>query len=103
MDWHTTGLKGEAARLASLHGKDYCGSCYGGEPPKSGCCNTCEEVKEAYALRGWSFTDPDHIDQVSGCCVPCGGCAELMRCYSDSACRRDGRRRSRSKTQRAAM
>lgn len=60
-----TGLKGEADRLASLHGKDYCGSCYGGEPPQSGCCNTCDEVREAYVSKGWSFTDPDHIDQVS--------------------------------------
>jgi hypothetical protein len=58
------GLKGEADRLASLHGKDYCGSCYGGEPPQSGCCNTCDEVREAYVAKGWSFSDPDHIDQV---------------------------------------
>ncbi|PWN45193.1 ER to Golgi transport-related protein [Ceraceosorus guamensis] len=66
-DGHTVetskGLKGEAARLASLHGKDFCGSCYGGTPPASGCCNTCEEVKESYALKGWSFTNPDGIDQ----------------------------------------
>lgn len=58
-----TGLRGEANRLANTHGKDYCGSCYGGEPPESGCCNTCDEVREAYVRRGWSFSDPDHIDQ----------------------------------------
>lgn len=59
------GLKGEADRLAGLHDKDFCGSCYGGSPPASGCCNTCEDVREAYVKRGWSFDDPDHIDQVS--------------------------------------
>lgn len=59
------GLKGEADRLAGLHGKDFCGSCYGGSPPASACCNTCEEVRDAYVKRGWSFDDPEHIDQVS--------------------------------------
>ncbi|CAD6890185.1 unnamed protein product [Tilletia controversa] len=55
--------QGEAARLAVTRGKGYCGSCYGGEPPASGCCNNCDEVRESYVRRGWSFTDPDHIDQ----------------------------------------
>lgn len=41
-----------------------CGSCYGGSPPASGCCNTCEEVREAYVRRGWSFVNPDSIEQV---------------------------------------
>lgn len=60
------GLKGEADRLAATRGKDFCGSCYGGEPPsQTGCCNTCEEVREAYSRKGWSFSDPEHIDQVS--------------------------------------
>lgn len=26
----------------------YCGDCYGGVPPPSGCCNTCDDVREAY-------------------------------------------------------
>lgn len=60
----TIGLKGEADRLAALRGKGFCGSCYGGEPPAGGCCNTCEEVRESYGKKGWSFSDPDHIDQV---------------------------------------
>lgn len=42
-----------------------CGSCYGGQPGESGCCNTCEEVRESYVRRGWSFSDPDGIEQVS--------------------------------------
>ncbi|CAG8653378.1 14096_t:CDS:2, partial [Ambispora leptoticha] len=40
-----------------------CGSCYGGEEPPSGCCNTCEEVREAYMKKGWSFGTADKIDQ----------------------------------------
>lgn len=45
--------------------KDYCGSCYGGLPTDTGCCNTCEQVREAYVRKGWSFSDPDGIEQVS--------------------------------------
>ncbi len=43
---------------------NYCGSCYGGLEPENGCCNTCEEVHQAYTNRGWSFADPDAIEQV---------------------------------------
>jgi len=39
---------------------DYCGSCYGAEsavsergPDKKRCCNTCEEVRNAYQSKGW--------------------------------------------------
>ena len=28
------------------------------------CCNTCEEVREAYRRKGWAITNPDVIDQV---------------------------------------
>ncbi|KAJ3123426.1 hypothetical protein HK098_001919 [Nowakowskiella sp. JEL0407] len=41
----------------------YCGSCYGGTPPASGCCNTCDEVKKAYADKGWSFNTPESMEQ----------------------------------------
>jgi len=56
-------LQGELERVATIRGPDYCGSCYGGSPPASGCCNTCEEVREAYVRRGWSFVNPDNIEQ----------------------------------------
>jgi len=42
---------------------EHCGSCYGGEPPENGCCNTCDDVREAYNRRGWSFANPGGIDQ----------------------------------------
>ncbi|TDL22173.1 endoplasmic reticulum-derived transport vesicle ERV46 [Rickenella mellea] len=41
----------------------YCGSCYGGAVPEGGCCQTCEDVRNAYATSGWSFNDPDAIEQ----------------------------------------
>ncbi len=28
------------------------------------CCNSCEEVREAYRKKGWAVTNPDLIDQV---------------------------------------
>jgi endoplasmic reticulum-Golgi intermediate compartment protein 3 len=56
-------LKGDLERLAYQHDPNYCGSCYGGSPPNSGCCNTCEEVRESYVRRGWSFVNPDAVDQ----------------------------------------
>ena len=27
------------------------------------CCNTCEDVKEAYRQKGWAFKSPDKIEQ----------------------------------------
>jgi endoplasmic reticulum-Golgi intermediate compartment protein 3 len=54
----------ELEKMKQQKGPDYCGSCYGGQEPESGCCNTCEEVRQAYVNRGWSFSNPDSIDQV---------------------------------------
>ncbi|KAI5297535.1 hypothetical protein KEM55_004551, partial [Ascosphaera atra] len=46
---------------------NYCGECYGAEPPvhatKPGCCNTCEEVREAYTARGWAFGRGEGVEQ----------------------------------------
>lgn len=56
-------LESEAQRLAAERGPDYCGACYGGEPPENGCCNSCDDVREAYARKNWSFSMPDEIEQ----------------------------------------
>ncbi|KAJ4765287.1 Endoplasmic reticulum-Golgi intermediate compartment protein 3 [Rhynchospora pubera] len=45
------------------HNETYCGSCYGAEMSDDQCCNTCEEVREAYRQKGWGITNPDLIDQ----------------------------------------
>jgi len=34
--------------------EDYCGSCYGAELEDGQCCNTCDELKQAYVKKGWS-------------------------------------------------
>jgi len=57
-------LRNEVDKLNEQRAEGYCGSCYGGEPPESGCCNTCDSVREAYQRRGWSFGNPSGIDQV---------------------------------------
>lgn len=30
---------------------------------RSRCCNSCEDVREAYRRRGWAFKNPDTIEQ----------------------------------------
>lgn len=45
----------------------YCGQCYGALAPtnakKPGCCNTCEEVREAYAAVSWAFGRGENVEQ----------------------------------------
>ncbi|KAI9711396.1 MAG: hypothetical protein M1828_001941 [Chrysothrix sp. TS-e1954] len=45
----------------------YCGGCYGAPAPatatKEGCCNTCAEVREAYAGVSWSFGRGENVEQ----------------------------------------
>lgn len=45
------------------HNETYCGSCYGAEESDDHCCNSCEEVREAYRKKGWGMSNPDLIDQ----------------------------------------
>ncbi|KAF6149104.1 hypothetical protein GIB67_038887 [Kingdonia uniflora] len=45
------------------HNETYCGSCYGAEESDEHCCNTCEDVREAYRKKGWGISNPDLIDQ----------------------------------------
>jgi hypothetical protein len=56
-------LGNDLEKLHSSRSDTYCGSCYGGQEPASGCCNTCDEVRQAYVNRGWSFAEPDLIEQ----------------------------------------
>ncbi|KAJ3330258.1 hypothetical protein HDU76_006082 [Blyttiomyces sp. JEL0837] len=57
------GVIGERKEDTEVKDPNYCGSCYGGVPPPNGCCNTCEDVRKAYTEKGWSFTNPDDIEQ----------------------------------------
>ncbi|XP_043723495.1 endoplasmic reticulum-Golgi intermediate compartment protein 3-like [Telopea speciosissima] len=45
------------------HNETYCGSCFGAEAADDDCCNSCEEVREAYRKKGWALTNTDLIDQ----------------------------------------
>ncbi|KAG5544302.1 hypothetical protein RHGRI_016898 [Rhododendron griersonianum] len=45
------------------HNETYCGSCFGAEASDDECCNSCEEVREAYRNKGWAVSNPDLIDQ----------------------------------------
>ena len=65
----------EGKALLELGGKEaavhldpgYCGECYGAPSPgnaiKSGCCNTCAEVRDAYASVSWSFGRGENVEQ----------------------------------------
>ncbi|KPP62025.1 endoplasmic reticulum-Golgi intermediate compartment protein 3-like [Scleropages formosus] len=56
--------KGEGELFdASKLDPDRCESCYGAETEDLKCCNTCDDVREAYRRRGWAFKNPDTIDQ----------------------------------------
>lgn len=54
---------GEAKHLEP----NYCGQCYGAPAPpnaaKTGCCNTCSEVRDAYASVSWSFGRGENVEQ----------------------------------------
>ena len=39
-----------------------CQSCYGAETAERKCCNTCNDVREAYRIKTWKF-DPRGIEQ----------------------------------------
>ncbi|KAG8187233.1 hypothetical protein JTE90_020662 [Oedothorax gibbosus] len=40
-----------------------CESCYGAEIPPRNCCNTCEDVQNAYRMKGWAAPDLESIEQ----------------------------------------
>ncbi|KAF6253121.1 endoplasmic reticulum vesicle transporter-domain-containing protein [Scenedesmus sp. NREL 46B-D3] len=40
-----------------------CGSCYGAENEQYKCCNTCDDVREAYQTKGWVLNNVQNIEQ----------------------------------------
>lgn len=77
------GLRGEADKIAATRGKNYCGSCYGA---RQGCCNSCDDVQSAYQAVGWSFSEPETIEQ----CVQ-EHWTDKLREQSKEGCRVRGR------------
>ena len=80
-------LRNDIDKLNEQRTEGYCGSCYGGEPDESGCCNSCDSVREAYTRRGWSFGNPGSIDQVRSLRA---GCPPLSCLPFAFACRAEG-------------
>ncbi|KAG1152174.1 hypothetical protein G6F37_005747 [Rhizopus arrhizus] len=62
---------------------DYCGSCYGAKGSNE-CCNTCEEIQNAYSELGWNV-DPDNFEQ----CIR-EGWKEKIESQSREGCRMHG-------------
>jgi len=40
-----------------------CKSCYGAETKEIPCCNTCEDIRKAYSIKGWAFKDAGTMEQ----------------------------------------
>lgn len=55
-----------------------CGSCYGAT---EGCCNTCDDVKHAYSLRGWTL-DVENVEQCQS-----DSWVQKLNEYKDEGCR----------------
>ncbi|KAL1501458.1 hypothetical protein ABEB36_006774 [Hypothenemus hampei] len=53
--------KNVSSEVALKNKTEYCGSCYGA---REGCCNTCEEVREAYREKRWAL---DHLETIEQC------------------------------------
>jgi len=83
---HSAALQNELDKMNNARADGYCGSCYGGTPPESGCCNSCDEVRQAYVNKGWSFGNPDSIDQ----CVE-EGWSDKLKDQSNEGCNVAGR------------
>lgn len=62
---HHVGPTGQPlpAALGGSNATAACGSCYGAEFEAGKCCNTCEEVREAYRRRGWAVRDTATVIQ----------------------------------------
>lgn len=66
-NWLTFETRHSRDEAATHLDPNYCGPCYGAEAPanaqKPGCCNTCDEVREAYAQASWAFGKGEGVEQ----------------------------------------
>lgn len=77
--------KEEDASKKQVLDPNRCESCYGAETDENKCCNTCEEVREAYRKKGWAFKDADTIEQCKR-----EGWSEKMQAQKSEGCRTFG-------------
>uniref|UniRef100_UPI00358FB997 endoplasmic reticulum-Golgi intermediate compartment protein 3 isoform X2 n=1 Tax=Myxine glutinosa TaxID=7769 RepID=UPI00358FB997 len=59
---HELGKSEELIDVKKLS-QDRCESCYGAKTEDLECCNSCEDVREAYRRKGWAFKTPELIEQ----------------------------------------
>ncbi|KDQ62502.1 hypothetical protein JAAARDRAFT_121394 [Jaapia argillacea MUCL 33604] len=85
---HSSELRNEVDMMNEQKTNGYCGSCYGAEAEAGRCCNTCEEVRQAYVNKGWSFSNPDAIEQ----CVS-EGWSDKLKEQASEGCNISGRLR----------
>jgi len=45
------------------NGTPYCGSCYGAQTEERPCCDTCQDIRDAYSRKGWVIRDLSQFDQ----------------------------------------
>jgi hypothetical protein len=68
---------------------NYCGGCGGAPPPSSaskpGCCNTCDEVRDAYGEATWAFGMGEGIEQCER-----EHYAEKLEAQREEGCRIEG-------------
>jgi len=62
---------------------DYCGSCFGAEEIPGQCCNSCDDVKNAYRKKGWSVTTIGDVEQ-------CANSGDTQKGYQESLARGEG-------------
>lgn len=61
---HTIGPQSKSKDLSTMHANGtVCGDCYGAQNYVGQCCNSCDEVREAYRKKGWSLENPNAINQ----------------------------------------
>lgn len=82
---HPAHVEGAPARHGPGGTAD-CGSCYGAEDQSSfRCCNSCDDVKAAYAKRGWVMKRLLDVDQCAH-----DGYVESIRAQEGEGCRLHG-------------
>ncbi|KAK9451409.1 endoplasmic reticulum vesicle transporter-domain-containing protein [Limtongia smithiae] len=56
-------LEPNAAALPKINvDENYCGPCYGAKDDTE-CCQTCDDVRQAYQTKGWAFGDGHGVEQ----------------------------------------
>lgn len=53
----------ESTKVVTVSDNATCLSCYGAEDLEFPCCNTCDDVRNAYRKRGWAVSNSMHIEQ----------------------------------------